>query len=157
MKENIIKIIPNIRFWPKGISTLHYYNLIFTDRRLIFEFIDKNVYVGPLYGNNSFLIDIVALAKFITKKRKIKDKFKNDISPEKNIKEILDKNLKNFTIEYYGIENIEIKKGVFQITFMREYPLTGKKCSFHFDRINQFDIESIFMKTFPKKTNIKSD
>ena len=63
---------------------------------------------------------------------------------EKNIDKIIDKDTKNFILDYYGIDNVVLKKGVFEQKLAGEYPLIRKKSSFHFPKEKQYNFESIF-------------
>lgn len=156
MSENIIKVIDNIYLWPKGMSVLHYYNLIFTETKIIWEFIDKNVYIPTFGGGHAIFILPFVLLSHIRKKRTVKKKGVIEKYEKKNVEEILNKQLESFAIDYYSIEKVKIKKGSTKIEFTRDHPITGKKRSIHFDKENQYDVENIFTKMLPKKTIIKS-
>ena len=147
MEENILKVISNVSFWPKGVSTRNYYNIIFTDNRIVLEFINKNVYM-PRIG-------LFWLSKFIKRRRDIKKQFENDNAIIKDIEKILDKDSNNFIIDYCGITTVIIKNGVFELKLERDYPLIGKECTFHFPKETQYDVESIFMKMLPNITLTK--
>ena len=53
---------------------------------------------------------------------------------EKNIQKILDKDTKNFIVDYYRIDIFVLKNGVFELILPGVYPLVRKKYSFHFPK-----------------------
>lgn len=156
MFDKPIKFIANVRFWPKGISVLHYYIVHFTEEGTIWEFIDKNPTPHVIYNPGAWLyLPFLLLAHKSTEKRvKITTAYEIEFGEKMNAEQILEKKMENFKIEYWQIENVEIKKGKFKITFMRDYPLLKKEQTFHFDKKDQHDVESIFMKMLPSKTII---
>jgi coenzyme F420-reducing hydrogenase beta subunit len=99
----------------------------------------------------------VCLVGHKSKEKKIRATMQYEIEfgERMNAEQILEKILESFKIEYWQIENVEIKKGKFKVTFMRDYPLLKKEQAFHFDKKDQLDVESIFMKMLPNKTTIK--
>jgi len=155
VEENIIKVINYVCFWPKGISTLHYYNLIFTEKRIIWEYAESNPYVGSLgKGVGMVLLPFMIIGHY-RKGIKIKTENLYNRAENKNIDKILE-NIKNFSIENWAIETVIIKKGLFKIIVMRKYPILGKKCKIRFYKQYQQDVEDIFMKMLPSKTVIKN-
>jgi len=156
--ENVIKVIGNVHFWPKGISVLHYYILHFTEDKIIWEFIDKNPTPPIIYhpGTWLFLPFLLLAHKLKEKKVKATTEYEIEFGEKMTAEQILENKMENFKTEYNQIENVEIKKGKFKITFMRDYPLLKKEHTFHFDRKDQQDVESIFMKLLSQKTLVKS-
>jgi hypothetical protein len=155
--EEILKEIRDIRFWPRGVSVLHYYKLHFTEKRIIWELIDENPRIPVFYHRGAlFLLPILFIAKKLEKnKMKAKAEYNSEFGVKKNLNEILEDNLKNFDLEYWQIENVVIKKGKFKMELMRDYPLIKKKHTFYFPKEKQYDVESIFLKMMPTKTKTK--
>jgi len=153
MLDNSIKFIANVRFWPKGISFLHYYIIHFTEDGLIWEFIDKNPTPPVFYHPGAWLfLPILLLAHKLREKRvRAATEYEIEFGEKKSSDQILEDKMENFVIEYWQIENITIKNGKFNIKFMREYPLLKKEHTFYFDKKDHDNVELIFMKMLPTK------
>jgi len=157
MLDNSIKFIANVRFWPRGISVLHYYIIHFTEDRIVWEFIDKNPTPPVVYHPGAWLFLPILLLAHKSREKRVKatTAYEIEFGEKKNIDQILEDKMENFVIEYWQIENVTIKRGKFKIKFMRDYPLLKKEQTFHFDKKDRYDVESIFMKMLPTKTFTK--
>ena len=128
MQENIIKSILNVELRSRISGDLYIYNLHFTEDKIIWECIETpfTVLISP---------------------SAIRQSWKEEEIP-------LEERVETFKLEYWQIEKVEIKKGKFKITLMRDYPILKKKHTIHFDKKDQSDVESIFMRMLPSKTII---
>lgn len=129
MQGNVIKSISNINFRDKISSNVYYYTIHFTENKIIWEFTEEHyVPFSGLYVESE---------------------------ERKNAEQMPERRIEDFEIEYWQIEGVEVKKGKFIITLMREYPLMKKKHTVRFDKKDQFDVESIFLRMLPGITIIK--
>ena len=155
-----VEIIGNIRFWPKGFTTLHYYNAYFTGDKIIWEFLYKNWFAMTYSQGAILLLPILPIAYIIGKK---KAKIRSEIEiydyqkGYKDLDNIIGKNPKNFIIDYNQIDNILIKKGKIIIEFIREVYNLEKKTKFYFDKQDQHIVESVFKNIFPVKSKIHGE
>jgi len=149
MKDLIIKRINNVYIWSDMTRPSYYLNLIFTDKHIIFDFVDKNIKYSP--RGSIFIDKILAYPIHLYKKRKIE---KNNTGYE-SVEKILNKNIQNFYINYYSIARISIKKKKLKMEFQRNFPIFGRICTFHFPEEYQYDVESVFTKKLLNKTTIE--
>lgn len=120
------------------------YNLIFTDKRLVGQFVGSNTagfLVGGLVG--------MAIADSLHKKKAMRT------TEETDLEKILFSDRKNFAIEYNNINEVLLKKKNMKITLNQKQEIVGKKPIFHFSKKQLEEIESILMKVIPNKTIMK--
>jgi hypothetical protein len=120
------------------------YNLIFTEKKLIGQYIGGNTVAflaGGMIG--------VAIADSLQKKRA------TGMTEETNPEKILYSHKKNFAIDYMDIAEIELKKKNLKILLNQKHEIVGKKLFFIFPRDQLNDIESILMKIAPIRTMMK--
>jgi hypothetical protein len=120
------------------------YNLIFTDKRLVGQFVGSNTagfLVGGLVG--------MAIADSLHKKKAMK------MTEERDLEKILFSDRKNFAIEYNNIDEVLLKKKNMKIILNQKQDIVGKKPIFHFSKKQFEEIESILMNVIPDKTITK--
>ena len=120
------------------------YNLIFTEKKLIGQYIGGNTVaflVGGMIG--------AAIADSLQKKKSI------GMTEETNPEKILSSHKKNFTIDYMDIVEIELKKKNLKILLNQKHEIVGKKLFFIFPMDQHDNIESILMKIAPIKMMMK--
>jgi hypothetical protein len=120
------------------------YNLIFTEKKLIGQYIGGNT-VAFLAGG--FLG--VAIADSLQQKKSI------GLTEETNPEKILSSHKKNFAIDYVDIAEIELQKKNLKIVLNQKHELIGKKLFFIFLRDQHDSIESILMKITSIKMMMK--
>ena len=120
-----------------------YYNLLFTERRIIGEYIGGNA-AAFLVGGVIGAVVANAYHKGKSGKMNLKD-------PE----EILSRNKKNFSIEYMNIDEIILKKIKMTIILNQKQKIVGTKPKFHFKMSQHSEIEPILQKVLPNKTIMK--
>lgn len=143
-KKNEEKIIGKINGLNLPGLTDQRYNLIFTEKRLIGQFVGNNTagfLVGGLVG--------MAIADSLHKKKAM------EMTEEIDLEKILISHRNNFAIEYTDINEIQLKKKNMKIILNQKQEVVGKKSIFYFSKIQFDDIESILMKVIPKKTIMK--
>jgi hypothetical protein len=120
-----------------------YYNLLFTERRII----------GEAVGGNAaaFIVGGVIGAAVANAYHKGKSEQMNLKDPE----EILSRNKKNFSLEYMDIDDIILKKKNMTISLNQKQKIVGKKAKFYFSKKQKSEIEPILMKVLPNKTIVK--
>lgn len=120
------------------------YNLIFTDRRIIGQFIGGNT-AGFLVGG------VIGMAiEDSLHKRKANEKAK-----EEDLEKIIFSHRKNFTIEYPDIKEILLKKKNVKFILNQKQKRLGKKPIFYFSKKQLDDMESHLMKVVPNITTMK--
>ena len=152
MNERIENIINNVYFTRRVGKIVFYhavfyyfYNLIFTDKRIIGEFIDKtHVSHGRLFA--------LTYAYAALKERKIKSSNIEGANFRINLDEVLKEKVESFSLDYEDIDKIYIHKSFFKLKTSRDLPFVGKDTYFYFDKEDRQNIESIFMKILPLKT-----
>ncbi len=123
----------------------YFYNLIFTDKRIVGEFIGKtHVSHGRLFA--------LSYIHAALKERKIKNENVEEATFRKNLGEILKEKVENFSLDYENINKIYIHKSFFKLETSCDLPFIGKNIYFYFDKKDRQNIESIFMKILPLKT-----
>lgn len=138
MDERIIGKINGLNL-PK--LTNQTYNLVFTDKRIIGEFIGgtgTGFLVGGIIGS--------AIAKSLHERKSEK---MTEVNPE----EILSRNKKNFSIDYKDIAEIFLNKKNIVIMLEEKQKIVGKKSVFYFSKNKFNDVETILLKALPNKTN----
>jgi len=119
--------------------TDNYYNLLFTDRRI----------VGEKIGGNAaaFLIGGAIGASIANAHHRKKSQDMNEMDPE----EILSKHKKNFSIIYDDVEKVKLKKKKFKLYLVERKSIVGKKPVFYFKKKQYEDVSSILMKSLADK------
>lgn len=138
------EIIGRINFLTLHGLTDQRYNLIFTEKKLIGQYVGGNTVAflaGGMIG--------VAIADSLQKKRA------TGMTVETNPEKILSSHKKNFTIDYMDIAEIELKKKNLKILLNQKHEIIGKKLFFIFPKDQLNDIESILMKIAPIKMMMK--
>lgn len=120
------------------------YNLIFTNKRIIGQFIGSNT-AGFLVGG----VIGMAIADSLHKKKA------KGMAEETDLEKILFSHRKNFAIEYADINEIQLKKKKMKMLLTQKQSIVGKKPIFHFSKKQLDDVESILMKVIPSKTIMK--
>ena len=120
------------------------YNLIFTDRRIIGQFVGSNT-AGFLVGG----VVGMAIADSLHKKKA------KEMTNEEDLEKIIFAHRKNFTIEYTDVNEIQLKKKNVKIMLNEKQKIVGKKPVFYFSKKQLDNIESILMKVAPNKTTMK--
>lgn len=140
MTEKIIGKVNGLNL--PGITD-HYYNLLFTDRRIIGESVGGN--------GAAFLVGGVIGAAIANAYHKDKSDKMNLQDPD----EILSRNKKNFSIEHTNVDNIILKKKNMTIILDQRQETVGKKAKFYFSKKQKSEIESILMQSLQSKTTVK--
>ncbi len=156
MNEKIESVIKNVyckRIVGKFIFSFadfyYFYNLIFTDKRIVGEFIDKTH-----VSHNRHLFTLTFFNAML-KERNIKKNNIEESKFRKNLDEILKEKVENFSLDYQDIDKIYIHKGFLKIETSQYLPFVQKNKYFHFDKKVGYSIESIFLKYLPLKTQNK--
>ena len=116
------------------------YNLIFTDKRVIGEFIGGT---GAAFLVGGIIGSVIAKSHHERKSEKM-----TEVNPE----EILSRNKKNFSIDYTDIAGIYLNKKNIVIKLEQKQKIVGRKSVFHFSKKKFNDVETILMKAIPNKT-----
>ncbi len=120
------------------------YNLIFTEKKLIGQYVGGNTVAflaGGMIG--------VAIADSLQKKKAM------GMTEETNPEKILSSHKKNFAIDYMDVAEIELKKKNLKILLNQKHEIVGKKLFFIFQNDQHNDIESILMNIAPIKMMMK--
>ena len=137
MDENIVGKIYGLNL-PK--LTDQTYNLVFTNRRIVGEFIGGT--------GTAFLVGSLLGAAIVGSRQKSKAEKMSEVNPE----EILSKSKKNFSVDFSNITEVSLKKKYLTIRLNYKQKIIGKKSTFYFNK-KQFDeVKSIVMQALPYKT-----
>ena len=124
----------------------YFYNLIFTDKRIVGEFIDKT---HVSHNRHLFTLTYV---NAMFKERNIKKNNVEEAKYRRNLDGILKEKVENFSLDYQNIDKIYIHKKFFKIETSQYLPFVQKNKYFHFDKNDRHSIKSIFLKYMPLKT-----
>jgi len=116
------------------------YNLIFTEKKLIGQYVGGNTVAflaGGMIG--------AAIADSLQKKKSM------GMTEETNPEKILSSHKKNFAIDYINIDEIELKKKTLKILLNQKQEIVSNRLFFIFPKDQNNDIEAILMKTVPNK------
>ena len=148
MNEEIIGRINGMRR-----SDGKFYNLIFTNNRMIGEFVGRSGGAGAALTFG--LAGVVGSAIAESHLKKKSDQMDQTKTPD----EILASHKKCFEINNLDIENVTVKKGVFEsslfIKLNQKIPKIGKGLLFTFSKKRMDEIEPVIMRIFSNKAIIK--
>jgi hypothetical protein len=138
IEEKIIETIPALYF--KG----NRYNIVFTDKRLI----------GDYLGGSGGAFAIGGAIGYVLAEKHIKKKSQESTTGEIP-EEILTKHKKNFTLDYSTIEEAKLTKNALTLKLNQKLNKIGKKVVIGFHKKQRDEIEYIIMKVIPNITTIK--
>jgi hypothetical protein len=118
-----------------------YYNLLFTNKRIIGEFIGGN--------GAAFLLGGLIGASIAQSYHKGKAKSMKESTPD----QIISSNKRNFLINYDDVEYIKLSKKTMQVYLKEKQYYVGKKPKFYFSKKQKSEIEAILMNIIPNKIN----
>ncbi len=152
MNETIESVIKNVyctrkvgKFIFSFGNFYYYYNLIFTDKRIIGEFIGKT----HVSNNRLFTLTYV---NAMFKERNIKKNNVEESKFRKKLDGILEEKVENFSLDYQDIDKIYIHKKFFKIETSKYLPFVQNNKYFHFAKNDRYITESIFLKYLSLKT-----
>jgi len=120
------------------------FNLIFTNKRIIGDFVGSNV-GGFLAGG---LVGMLLTDKHYKNKTL-------DVDMENEPDKIISRHKKNFYIKYDDVEEALLYKKYVQFNLICDCGIIGDHPAFFFSKEQRDDIESVVMKILPDKTIIK--
>jgi len=130
-----------------------FFNLIFTNNRMIGEFVGRSGGAGAALTFGLAGAVGAAVAESHLKKKS------NQMDQTKTPDEILASHKKCFEINKLDIERVYVRKGVFEssllLQFNQKIPKIGKAIQFNFSKKRIDEIESVVTNIFPNICEIK--